>query len=110
MIDPEEKRCNSNPPVSGNAVDPTEKTAQIKPTVEMRNGLIDRRNSVMNKDLTARRSTRGVKPKPAWAVASRAIPLDERPVVMGGAVRGASVPTNPVHSVESHDRSTAPSK
>jgi hypothetical protein len=71
----------------------------------MRDVLFDRRNSMVNKGLSAWRITRGVKPKPTSVAASRSIRLDARPVVMGGAVRGTSVPTIPAHPVESHDRS-----
>jgi hypothetical protein len=53
----------------------------------MRNTLFDRRNSMVNKGLSARRTTRGVKPKPTSVVASRSIRLDERPVAMAGADR-----------------------
>jgi hypothetical protein len=58
---------------------------QNKATGEMPKTLFDRRNSVVNKGLSARRVTRVVKPKPTSVVASRAIRLDERPVAMGGA-------------------------
>jgi hypothetical protein len=69
----------------GDGIDPTEKKAQNKATVEMRNVLIDRRNSMANNDLGARRNTRGAKPKPVSVVTSRSIRLDDRPVAMSGA-------------------------
>jgi hypothetical protein len=87
---------------SGDGIDPTEKNVQNKATVEVRNALFDRRNSLVNKSLSARRSTRGVKPKPTLVVASRSIRLDDQPVAMGGAGEGIGA-TNPAHSVESHD-------
>ena len=61
---------------TGDGIDPTEKKAQNKATVDMRNVLFDRRNGMVNKGLSARRMTRGVKPKPTSLVASRSIRLD----------------------------------
>jgi hypothetical protein len=62
------------------------KQSQIKPTDEMRNTLCDRRNGVVDKVLSAWRKTRGVRTKPASAVASRPIRLDMRPVAVRIAV------------------------
>jgi hypothetical protein len=59
---------------------------QIKPTEEMGNTLCDHRKGMVNKVLNARRKTRGVRTKPASAVASRAIRLGERPVAVSIAV------------------------
>jgi hypothetical protein len=56
---------------SGDRIDRTQKRAQNKATVEMRNTLFDRRNSMVKKGLSAGQSTRGVNPKPSSAVASR---------------------------------------
>jgi hypothetical protein len=68
-------------------VDPREKRAQNKATVEMHNVLSDRRNTMVIRGLTAGRITRRVKPKPTSALASRSIRPDERPVAIGGARR-----------------------
>jgi hypothetical protein len=91
-------------PSANDRFNPTKKKAQNKATDERLNALFERRNGVMNKGLSARLGTRGVKPKPTSAVATRSIWPDARPVELGGAVRGTSAPTVPAHSVELHDR------
>jgi hypothetical protein len=106
------KKRKSKPPSSGHAIDPREKTAQIKPTDGMHGLLCDRRNTLVNNGLSARRSTRDVKPKPTCAVASPSIRLDERPVAKSGGATGTSVPASPARTRSNRtiEADTAPKK